>query len=267
MVKLNIFSWFTRLFRPFKEAGGALHEVPLELKNEWQVKEKKNDPLFMPDYRDTDEGEPLLDFTMEPPKAPAPPVEERVEAPPVKKKQKRRKRVQDPSVDTKGFRIITDQHNLHELFSGEEERKGKGKRDEYEDFARMFAESETDRYQLRLMEDKKRSVEKEDTSSLTASQQIKAYPPPEIVLDLHGYTAVEAESATEAFIRKSRAQGIRTVRLITGKGTHSQGKAVLPDVVERKLIQLKRQKWVLGFNWEKKDKRKSGAVIVFLIPI
>ncbi len=84
-------------------------------------------------------------------------------------------------------------------------------------------------------------------------------------MDLHGYTAAEAQSGTEAFIRKARNKGIHTLRLITGKGLHSQGKAVLPDVVERKLIELKQKKWVLGYKWEKKDKRKSGAVIVYLV--
>jgi hypothetical protein len=54
--------------------------------------------------------------------------------------------------------------------------------------------------------------------------------------------------------------------IIVGKGLHSQGKAILPDVVEKKITRLKRKKWLLGFEWEKKDKRKSGSLIVYLLP-
>jgi hypothetical protein len=39
---------------------------------------------------------------------------------------------------------------------------------------------------------------------------------------------------------------------------------VLPDVVEDKLIELKRQNIVLAYEWDKKKKSKSGAVIVYL---
>jgi DNA-nicking Smr family endonuclease len=85
-------------------------------------------------------------------------------------------------------------------------------------------------------------------------------------LDLHGATAPDAEKRTESFIENARREKIRTVRIIVGKGLHSEGKAKLPDVVEKKIIRLKRKNWLLGFEWEKKDKRKSGAMIVYLVP-
>ncbi|OQX20720.1 MAG: hypothetical protein BWK80_35435, partial [Desulfobacteraceae bacterium IS3] len=58
---------------------------------------------------------------------------------------------------------------------------------------------------------------------------------------------------------------LRTVRIIVGKGLHSEGKAVLRDVVEEKLVSLKREGMILSFKWEKTNKLKSGAIIVYLI--
>ena len=49
-----------------------------------------------------------------------------------------------------------------------------------------------------------------------------------------------------------------------GKGLHSQGGAVLPDVIEDLAVALKRQKVVLTYRWEKRIKRKSGSLIVYL---
>jgi len=65
-------------------------------------------------------------------------------------------------------------------------------------------------------------------------------------------------------IKSARQRGLQTLRVITGKGLHSYGKAVLPEVVEEKVVELKKQNLILTFRWEKGSKRKSGALIVYL---
>ncbi len=171
----------------------------------------------------------------------------------------KRKTPSEPYIDKKGFRVITDQHNLLDIFGVEKPKKEK------ENFGKMYEKSQTDAYQLRLLADKIR-MEKEKPFR-PPTEKIKVYPPPQLDLDLHGYTAAEADNATELFIRNARLKGILTLRIIVGKGLHSQGKAVLPDLIERRIIELKKLDWVLGFSWEKKDKRKSGALIIYLTPI
>lgn len=166
-------------------------------------------------------------------------------------------------MDSKGFRVLTDEHDLYRLFT----EKNKGKRyDEDDDFARLFEKSQQDRRQRLMMKEKKGAPDKPNTTPLTPRERIKVYPAPQRELDLHGFTAVQAETRTEAFIRGARQNDIRTVRIIVGKGRHSNGKAVLPDLIEKKIIELKGKQWVLAFKWEKKDKRKSGAIIVYLLP-
>jgi len=95
-------------------------------------------------------------------------------------------------------------------------------------------------------------------------KRLKRYPLPERKLDLHGFTAAEAVVKTEAFLRTALMNGIFTLKIIVGRGLHSPHGAVLPDVVEDYLRKLKKQGIVLWFEWDKKHKVKSGAVIVYL---
>lgn len=174
---------------------------------------------------------------------------------------KRTKKQGKAKLDKKGFPIITDSDDLGELFQVEEAKKKKSQ----EDFARLFEKSQADIYQrVMLLEKKKVPV---GTKPLTPAERVKGYPAPQEELDLHGFSAAKAESATEFFIRNARRMKLQTVRIIVGKGTHSDGKAVLPDVVEAKIIELKRRDWILNYKWEKKDKRKSGSMVVYLTPI
>lgn len=94
--------------------------------------------------------------------------------------------------------------------------------------------------------------------------EIKKYPPPQSTLDLHGFTAKEAELETEHFVRAAAKSGMQTVLIITGKGLHSQGECVLRDVVEMKIAELKKKSVILTFKWEKKHKNKSGALFVYI---
>ena len=114
-----------------------------------------------------------------------------------------------------------------------------------------------------------RSILKEkdgpDKPPLSDREKLKSYPPAQEDLDLHGKTGPEAERKTTAFIRTTASLKLRTVRIITGKGLHSDGPAVLPDVVETKLKELKAEKRIFDFAWEKREKHKSGSIIVYLL--
>jgi DNA-nicking Smr family endonuclease len=103
-----------------------------------------------------------------------------------------------------------------------------------------------------------------DKKPPSKTERLKSYPPPQEELDLHGCTAQEALTKTEMFIRNARYKGKRTLLIIVGKGIHSDGRAILPDAVEDRLIELVQKNWVLSFEWEKGLKRKSGALIVYL---
>ena len=119
----------------------------------------------------------------------------------------------------------------------------------------IFDDTTRQRQALRQAEEKRRQ----------RSAGVQSYPPPQETLDLHGYTAQEAEGKTRYFIEDARHRGIRTLRIITGKGLHSPGGvAVLPDIIEQQLTLLKKDKVIVSFGWERKVKSKSGALHVYL---
>jgi len=93
---------------------------------------------------------------------------------------------------------------------------------------------------------------------------ISEYPPPQKEIDLHGLTGKEAETKSEIFLLNSYRERKKCVRIIFGKGIHSKEKPVLPGVVEAKLIEMKKKRIVFSFKWDKKERRKSGSVIVYL---
>ncbi len=99
---------------------------------------------------------------------------------------------------------------------------------------------------------------------LSLKQTIKRYPGVELDLDLHGYYAIDAQLELRSFIQSCRHQGYFTVRIIVGKGLHSENGAVLPDIVEDELKKMLKQNLVIFYKWERKKKETSGAVIVYL---
>ena len=103
-----------------------------------------------------------------------------------------------------------------------------------------------------------------DQAPLSDREKRKSYPHPQDELDLHGKTGPEAERKTAAFIGETAGLRLRTIRIITGKGLHSDGPAVLPDVVESKLKELQAENQIFDFVWDKGEKHKSGSVIVYL---
>ena len=95
-------------------------------------------------------------------------------------------------------------------------------------------------------------------------ERLKNYPPPQAECDCHGLTAAEAETALHRFLALAGRTALRTVRIITGKGLHSRGGPVLRDLVESELRLLKKKGAIVAFRWEKKEKERSGSVIVYL---
>lgn len=64
---------------------------------------------------------------------------------------------------------------------------------------------------------------------------VDAYPS----LDLHGETAESARRLAERWLREQQAEGVRTVRLITGRGRRSLGPPVLRGEIEELLETLR----------------------------
>lgn len=89
-------------------------------------------------------------------------------------------------------------------------------------------------------------------------------PPPQAELDLHGLKAKEALATADLFLQKATQRKLTSIRIITGKGIHSQGEAVLRDVIEEKLIDWKARRLILAFRWEQQTKLRSGSAIIIL---
>ena len=94
---------------------------------------------------------------------------------------------------------------------------------------------------------------------------LNSYPAPQDELNLHNHTGEETKRALNFFIENSHHNRLKTVRIITGKGTHSdEGKSVLRGIAEEKIAELKKRGLVLSFKWEHGKMAKSGAMIVYL---
>jgi DNA-nicking Smr family endonuclease len=159
--------------------------------------------------------------------------------------------------DKHGFSVLTDKDDLFEVFTGE-----KAEEHPDETFSEMIESSLVEKDLQQLLQGKKEKAP--PSERITTGELIKAYPPPEEEIDLHGYTAKGAETEIESFLQLCRTKGVRTLRIIGGKGLHSKGRAVLPDIIENKVVDLKKRGSVLTFKWEKNSKLKSGAMIVYL---
>jgi DNA-nicking Smr family endonuclease len=160
-----------------------------------------------------------------------------------------------PKTDKHGFPVLDRDDDLFVLF-GEDEDETR------ESFAGVFEQTFSPDHLSKSLQEKE-GISASDRV-LTVRERIRRYPGPEAEVDLHGCTARQAARRVESFVVASRTRGLHTVRIITGKGLHSPGEAVLPPVVEERLRELKREKMVLACRWEGKSRRSSGSVIVYL---
>ncbi|TWI70652.1 Smr domain-containing protein [Desulfobotulus alkaliphilus] len=84
-------------------------------------------------------------------------------------------------------------------------------------------------------------------------------------LDLHGLNSAQADVRMRSAILTARVEGVSVMRIITGKGLHSEGgNGVLRDYAEEFLTHMQKTGEIRMFRWEAKTKRKSGAVLVKL---
>ncbi len=131
-----------------------------------------------------------------------------------------------------------------------------------EDFARLLEEALTGETAESMLRKKKEGAPR--PRPLSPARRLERYPSPQDQLDLHGHRSHEAVRRTRAFVRSRSHRGLWTLRIIVGKGLHSENGPVLPDVVENTLSALQREGVVLAFRWEGRSKRRSGSVIVYL---
>ncbi|MFM1978966.1 MAG: hypothetical protein RLZ68_231 [Pseudomonadota bacterium] len=84
-------------------------------------------------------------------------------------------------------------------------------------------------------------------------------------VDLHGLRTDEARATLTTFVRDAHKQGIRCVRVVTGKGLGSPGKTpVLKDKVHRWLVQKSE---VVAFVQAPPAQGGAGALVVLLQPL
>ena len=78
---------------------------------------------------------------------------------------------------------------------------------------------------------------------------------PSRIIDLHGYTTAEAKVALDELVRSQDTY----VRIIVGKGNHSENGPVLREFVKRFLLSKN-----IHFNQSKIQDGGEGALEVFL---
>ncbi|PID78211.1 MAG: hypothetical protein CSA18_02665 [Deltaproteobacteria bacterium] len=147
-----------------------------------------------------------------------------------------------------GIKIINDYSDIYEHFLNE-------KTSEISKTKTFYAKESS------LLREKKEALK---PKPVHLAKRLKRYPKPELTLDLHGFTSIQARLKIENFILSAFEKGYFTLRIITGKGIHSQAGAVLPDITEDVVKSLVTQKKVLSYSWENKKKSKSGSIIVYL---
>lgn len=175
--------------------------------------------------------------------------------------QKRKKTLSPkrPSASRKnrhGIPILRDGVDFDLVFHSKEEKSGAE-----ENFAALLEKSLGSRELDALLHEKK---QKPPSPPLPLKERIARYPAPEETLDLHGFSGIQASLKTEVFLEGAKAKGLFTVRIITGKGLHSDGPAILPGIVEQKILELKKKEVILAHKWENKSGKPHGSVQVFL---
>jgi len=130
-------------------------------------------------------------------------------------------------------------------------------KDQVDEFSRALEETVSDSELQSLLREKLKPAKR-------AGRLPKRNPRPVLELDLHGCTSREAEMKTASFIMRARGEKVWTVRIITGKGLHSEGQPVLPDTVQDVLRTLKKRELVHSWRWERGSREKSGALLVQL---
>ena len=80
------------------------------------------------------------------------------------------------------------------------------------------------------------------------------------MVDLHGKTQIEAYKVIKNFIKNSYLNELKSIIIITGKGTNSQGKLRLKTPLWLKSEEL--SKYVVGFETMPHNKGGDGALFI-----
>lgn len=150
--------------------------------------------------------------------------------------------------DRHGFPVLDEVNDLLEIFEGPINKEPDN------DFTALFEEKSVEQNIWSIVREKDGGPERRYRSTPVRRS-------PQSQLDLHGCTGLEAESRTESFVVSAVNLGLSCIRIITGKGLHSDGQPVLPAVVESKLRELQTKKLVKSFQLER---RSGGSMIIFL---
>lgn len=159
----------------------------------------------------------------------------------------------ETKIDKNGIPFLDGKGALSKMFIRNDE--------EDENFTDMLESSLRGKSESAMLREKK---DKHLPQPMPLKKRLKRYPPPQKQLDLHGFTAIRAQSYAEQYLRRMWRNGFFTVSIIVGRGIHSEAGAVLPGVVEDLLLKLKREGVVLWFEWDRKKKTTSGALMVYL---
>lgn len=87
---------------------------------------------------------------------------------------------------------------------------------------------------------------------------------PELTVDLHGFVRLEARGALRDAFRRARRGGLRTVRVIHGRGLRSEAGPVLKTALPGWLAEPPLGSWVLAFASAPPPLGGPGATLVLL---
>lgn len=90
--------------------------------------------------------------------------------------------------------------------------------------------------------------------------------PPELSLDLHGFTQLEARGAVRDALRRAQRSGLRSVRVIHGRGLGSETAPVLKEALPGWLAEPPLGGWVLAFASAPPALGGTGATLILLRP-
>ena len=165
-----------------------------------------------------------------------------------------------PRLDRHGIRQLRRAENLYALFTGEVPEEV-----EPGSFAELFPGSLSKEGMAALLVAKHGLGLDSGEQPLGRQARLRRYPPPQVELDLHGLTVNEAAVRVESFVQTAQGKGLKTLRLITGKGLHSQGRPVLPGITESLLLALQARNVVYTYRWDGCGREPSGSVVVYLV--
>lgn len=120
------------------------------------------------------------------------------------------------------------------------------------------------RFELRHEQDWHAGM-RHDAPRGTLEALASAMPSKDASLDLHGVREADVEARVAKFVRHAHQHGLRRVRVVHGKGLHSDAAGpVLGDAVIRALTQGSAAAWVLAFVTAPEAQGGAGAMLVEL---